>query len=46
VAPSNNVVAPAAAAPAAVAGKKFCAHCGKEVAADAKFCPFCGAKVD
>jgi curli biogenesis system outer membrane secretion channel CsgG len=49
VAPSNNVVAPAAAAPAPaapVAGKKFCAHCGKEVAAGAKFCPFCGAKVD
>jgi curli biogenesis system outer membrane secretion channel CsgG len=44
VAPSNNIV-PQQPAPAAVAGKKFCPECGKEIAAGAKFCPACGAKL-
>jgi curli biogenesis system outer membrane secretion channel CsgG len=47
IAPANSLVAPAAVAPAApAAAKKFCASCGKEVAAGAKFCASCGAKAD
>jgi curli biogenesis system outer membrane secretion channel CsgG len=49
-APINSAVAPSAAVPATpatpAAGKKFCGHCGKEVAAAAKFCAACGGKVE
>ena len=34
-----------AGASGAVATKKFCSQCGKEIAGDTKFCPHCGAKV-
>jgi curli biogenesis system outer membrane secretion channel CsgG len=43
-APAPAAVVPAVPAAPAVAGKKFCPECGKEVAAGAKFCPSCGAK--
>ena len=45
--PRNSAVAPSAAVPATPASaKKFCGHCGKEVAAGAKFCAACGGKVE
>ena len=44
-APAIRSAVPAApAAPASA--KKFCGHCGKEVAAGAKFCASCGGKVE
>lgn len=46
-APSNpgaSIAAPVA--PAAVATKKFCPQCGKEVQAGVKFCPSCGGKIE
>jgi len=35
-----------AGASGAVAAKKFCPNCGKEITGSAKFCPSCGAKVE
>jgi membrane protease subunit (stomatin/prohibitin family) len=43
----NQQQAPPAegATPVSPAGAKFCANCGKPLAAGAKFCSECGAKV-
>ncbi len=43
-APSTSTAPPSTNQPAVA--KKFCASCGKELAAGVKFCPGCGAKVE